>query len=134
MKRRVVTTQEAAAEDDGSAGLRIGSVGVRGQQMNARSETRLRATEMCDALPPQAPALYRWHHSCFTAGNRNSPEGFYCNTLCIRGLYSMISLCSALRRCAINAKGPSCKSLSFISLLEQVEVILGILNVGVIAA
>lgn len=38
MKRRIVTTQEAAAEDDRSAGLQIGSVGVRGQMMNAHSK------------------------------------------------------------------------------------------------
>lgn len=52
MKRRVVTTQGVAAEDDRSAGLRIGSVGVRGQLMKAHSETRLRATVRGNALPP----------------------------------------------------------------------------------
>lgn len=38
IKQRAVTTQEAAVEDDRSAGLQIGTVGVRGQQMNIHSK------------------------------------------------------------------------------------------------
>lgn len=38
MKRRAVTTQEAAVEDDRSTGLQIGSVGVRGHLMNTHSK------------------------------------------------------------------------------------------------
>lgn len=38
IKQRAVTTQEAAAEDDRSAGLQIGSVGVRGQLMSTHSK------------------------------------------------------------------------------------------------
>jgi len=34
IKQRVVTTQEAAVEDDRSSGLQISTVGVRGQLMN----------------------------------------------------------------------------------------------------
>lgn len=38
IKQRTVTTQEAAVEDDRSAGLQIGTVGVRGQLMNIHSK------------------------------------------------------------------------------------------------
>lgn len=38
IKQRAVTTQEAAAEDDRSAGLQIGTVGVRGKLMNTHSK------------------------------------------------------------------------------------------------
>lgn len=38
IKQRAVTTQEAAVEDDRSAGLQIGTVGVRGQLMNIHSK------------------------------------------------------------------------------------------------
>lgn len=38
MKGSTVTTQEAGVEDDRSAWLQIGTVGVRGQQMNIDSE------------------------------------------------------------------------------------------------
>ncbi len=38
IKQRAVTTQEAAVEDDRSAGLQIGAVGVRGQLMNIHSK------------------------------------------------------------------------------------------------
>lgn len=97
MKRRVVTTQEAAAEDDRSAGLQIGSVGVRGQMMNAHSKTSLRATwDVKCATPSRHLLLYRWHHFFFLAGNRDSQEGFYCNERCVLGVYRTIILSSAL--------------------------------------
>lgn len=38
IKQRAVTTWEAAVEDDRSAGLQIGTVGVRGQLMNIHSK------------------------------------------------------------------------------------------------
>lgn len=38
IKQRAVTTQEAAVEDDRSAGLQIGTVGVRGQLMKTHSK------------------------------------------------------------------------------------------------
>lgn len=97
MKRRVVTTREAAAEDDRSAGLQIGSVGVRGQMMNAHSKTSLRATRDVEcATPSRHLLLYRWHHFFFLAGKRDSQEGFYCNEWCILRVYHTIILCSAV--------------------------------------
>lgn len=48
MKRRAVTTQEAAVEDDRSAGLQIGSVGVRGQlNIHSKQASELRRCEFC---------------------------------------------------------------------------------------
>lgn len=96
MKRRAVTTQEAAAEDDRSAGLQIGSVGVRGQLMNTHSKTRLRATEMWNVLPP--PGTCALQVASFLLHGRQPwlPRRFYCNKLCILGLYSRMILCSAL--------------------------------------
>lgn len=52
MKRRAVTTQEAAVEDDRSTGLQIGSVGVRGHLMNAHSKEALGAAETRIPLLP----------------------------------------------------------------------------------
>lgn len=97
MKRRVVTTQEAAAEDDRSAGLQIGSVGVRGQMMNAHSKTSLRASwDVKCATPSRHLLLYRWHHFFFLAGSRDSQEGFYCKERCVLEVYCTIILSSAL--------------------------------------
>lgn len=97
MKRRVVTTQEAAAEDDRSVGLQRGSVDVRGQMMNAHSKSSLRATWHVEcATPSRHLLLYRWHHFFFLAGNSDSQVGFCCPEWCILGVYDTIILCSAL--------------------------------------
>lgn len=73
MKRRAVTTQEAAVEDDRSAGLQIGTVGGRGQLMNTHSKN---ASEQwrCKFGSPGTWDLQVASFISFKAGNGDSQE------------------------------------------------------------
>lgn len=73
MKRRAVTTQEAAVEDDRNAGLQIGSVGVRGQLMNTHSKQASQQWR-CELCTPCTWDLQVASLFSFKSGNRDSQE------------------------------------------------------------
>lgn len=57
IKQRAVTTQEAAVEDDRSARLQIGTVGVRGQLMNTHTLNKPHSNEDVSFAPRR---IHRW--------------------------------------------------------------------------
>lgn len=87
MKRRAVTTQEAAVEDDRSAGLQIGSVGVRGQLMNIHSKqaSEQRRCEFCTPCTwdLQVASFFLFFPS--KTGSCDSQEGSHSSKLCSAG-------------------------------------------------
>lgn len=92
IKQRAVTTQEAAVEDDRSAGLQIGTVGVRGQLMNIHLKNKPQSYKDVNSAP-SARRIHRWHLLFFLKGGEilKRQQGSHLTTVKVRRTFVQLN-------------------------------------------